>query len=162
MANPILESASGRVFSIGGWLGRRINKTLRNWLLALPNTNPALLQMFRDRDLDVYPNHSPASEYLLPWSGEFAGKYLIAGAQFLRLTADPQLKDLLTAFVAELIACQDHNGYLGAFERTARMVGKSQSLVWSNVSPAKSDPTNWNGWFSLGDNVFPEARQSAR
>ena len=71
MANPILQSASGQVFSIGGWLGRRINKTLRNWLLALPNTNPALLQMFRDRDLDVYPNHSPASEYLLPWSGEF-------------------------------------------------------------------------------------------
>jgi uncharacterized protein len=111
MVEPVLDSISTSALSIQGWLGERIAATGRNWL-AVPAANPALLQMFRDRDRsDPHP-----SDALLPWSGEFAGKYLIAGAQFLRLTGDPELRARLGTFVRDLIDCQDTDGYLGPFE----------------------------------------------
>jgi hypothetical protein len=138
-------------YSVRGWMGRRIEAAMRNWMLQMPKANPALLQMFRDRD----GSGSPASEHLLKWSGEFAGKYLIAGAQFMVLTRDAELTSALQAFVADLIACQDRDGYLGAFERRARMLGKPESKVWSNFFPAADRLGEWNGWFTLGDNVFP-------
>jgi len=156
MTDPVLDSGSTHVSSLGGWMGERVQSTLRNWMQGMPNANPALLQMFRDRDSPYpEPKHEFASDYLLKWSGEFAGKYLIAGAQFLRLTGDFELKASLEILVKQLIAYQDSDGYLGAFERQARMLGKPGSMVWTNFFPAPTRPKEWNGWFPLGDNVFP-------
>src|SRR5258708_4653435 len=112
MPEPLLEPPWGTQLTIARSPGERIGATLRNWLLTVPSANPALLQMFRDRDRSDRP---PPSDRLLPWSGEFAGKYLISGAQFLRLTADPDLRATLQAFVSDLISCQDSDGYLGPF-----------------------------------------------
>ena len=44
---------------------------------------------------------------MVPWAGEFAGKYLISGVQALRMSDDPNLRATLTNFVAHLIALQD-------------------------------------------------------
>jgi hypothetical protein len=154
MAEPVLERVPRPAFSIDGLLGERIAATLRNWLLPMPAANPALLQMFSDRDRPR--GARPPSEGLLPWSGEFAGKYLIAGAQFVRLTGDPGLRAHFDRFVRDLIDSQGSDGYLGPFESRARMIGKPESKVWSNFFPAEGRPTEWNGWFAVGDNVFPQ------
>jgi len=98
MAEPVLERVIRPELSIRGWVGGRIAATLHNWLLAAPAANPAMLQMFRNRD----QGDRPPSEVLLPWSGEFAGKHLIAGAQFLRLTQDDDLRVRFDAFVHRL------------------------------------------------------------
>lgn len=63
-----------------------------------------MLEMFRDR------NRQPLRD-LLPWSGEFAGKYLTGAAQVLRLTGDGELKAYLQRFVRELFSLQAENGY---------------------------------------------------
>ena len=44
-----------------------------------------MLEMFRDRDA------SPLRD-MMPWSGEFAGKYLTGAVQILRITGDARLK----------------------------------------------------------------------
>ncbi|MBI5396877.1 MAG: glycoside hydrolase family 127 protein, partial [Verrucomicrobia bacterium] len=88
-----------------------------NWLLTMPDRNPAILQMFADRDKQPHRN-------LLRWSGEFAGKYLTGATQVLRLTHDPKLKDYLTKFVANLVRLQAEDGYLGPFPSINRLEGK--------------------------------------
>ena len=44
----------------------------QQWLLVAPDANPAMLEMFRDRDRQ--PRRA-----MQPWAGEFAGKYLTGG-----------------------------------------------------------------------------------
>ena len=77
--------------------GESLRHVTRQWLLPAPEANPAMLAMFRDRDRRPYRD-------LLPWSGEFAGKYLTGATAVLRLTGDPELKRHLERFVRDLIA----------------------------------------------------------
>ncbi len=120
---PALERVSGAEFHIRGPLGDRIEANVQNWLLVAPQANPAMLQMFRDRD------RTPRRD-LVPWAGEFAGKYLISAVQALRLTRDPRLGAYLRAFVADLAATQAADGYLGPFPRDVRMTGKGLWDLW--------------------------------
>src|SRR3954454_9651152 len=100
---PVLETPAGARFEFAGPVGERLTANLRNWLLVTPAANPAMLQMLRDRDRTPHRD-------LVPWAGEFAGKYLISGVQALRISPDPRLRETLRAFVADLIACQDTDG----------------------------------------------------
>ena len=93
-----------------------LQKVTKHWLMQAPEANPAMLAMFRDRDRKPYRD-------LLPWSGEFAGKYLTGGTQVLRVAGDPELKRYLSAFVEQLAALQDADGYLGPFPRGHRLTG---------------------------------------
>lgn len=104
-------------------MGERIAANVRQWILVAPAANPAMLQMFRDRD------RSPRRD-LVPWAGEFAGKYLLSAVQALRLTRDRKLKAFLSRFVADLIATQDSEGYLGPFPKDARMIGPGLWDLW--------------------------------
>jgi DUF1680 family protein len=122
-APPALERPAGTEYRWRGPLGERIEANVRNWLLTAPQANPAMLQMFRDRD------RTPRRD-LVPWAGEFAGKYLISAVQALRLTRDPRLETHLRGFVADLIATQDADGYLGPFPRDVRMTGKGLWDLW--------------------------------
>jgi len=90
----------------------------RNWLKVAPESNPAMLEMFRDRD------RQPLRD-LLPWSGEFAGKYLTGAVQMLRLTGDAELKSYLQRFVHELISLQAEDGYLGPWPAESRLTGQA-------------------------------------
>lgn len=126
------ESVPGARFSLQGPVERYVRNVTKNWLLEAPTANPALLAMFRDRDRTPYRN-------LLPWSGEFAGKYLVGATQVLQLSGDPALRDHLTRFVAELVPLQDKDGYLGPFPRTGRLTGQAPNV------DGKPGPT-WDAW----------------
>src|SRR5437867_1121090 len=63
----------------GGVLGQRIDANVDNWLLRAPTANPGMIEMFRVRDRAPTPN-------LVPWAGEFVGKYLMSAIQALRMT----------------------------------------------------------------------------
>ena len=120
---PLLDRPAHATFAFGGLMGERIAANQRHWLLAAPTANPAMLTMFDNPD--AKPDGRPASERLLVWSGEYAGKYLISGVQGFRLTRDQHLLAELREFVARLIFFQAPDGYLGPFEVQQRMTGKS-------------------------------------
>jgi DUF1680 family protein len=119
-------------FTFSGWLGERIHANEENWLLVAPEANPAMLQIFRDRD------RLPVRD-LVPWAGEFAGKYLTSGGQCYRLTRNDELRDYLAWFVRELIATQADDGYLGAFPRAYRLTGRT-------IRPDGTEAATWDAW----------------
>lgn len=100
-----------------GEVGRRAEAVIENWVLPMPDANPAVLEMFRLRDRE------PAYNNPVPWAGEFIGKYLQSAVQFLQFTDDPRLRERVETTVAELIATQSPEGYLGPFRREERLLG---------------------------------------
>ena len=126
---PALQTAADVRFEMGGAVRAYLDAITERWLLKVPDTNPAMLQMFADRDKQPCRN-------LLPWSGEFAGKYLTGAVGVLRLTGDQRLRAYLAAFVDRLLALQDADGYLGPFPRDARLTGRAPNI----------DGTTWDVW----------------
>lgn len=123
---PKLNRVAATRFELRGVVGEYLDSVSRNWLLKMPDSNPAVLEMMQDRD--KVPHRD-----LLPWSGEFAGKYLTGAVEVLRLTHDPQLKAYLTQYVAKLIALQAEDGYLGPFPADNRLEGKGGTWdVWGH------------------------------
>ncbi len=110
----LLATCADARFSLGGEIGRRLEAVTRQWILPAPYANPGLLEMFRQRD------RKPAHD-LVPWAGEFAGKYLTHAAQIWRLTRDPELGKHLRWFVGELAALQAGDGYLGPWPKEYRL-----------------------------------------
>ena len=105
------------------------------WLLVAPRSNPAMLEMFRDRD------RRPL-RHMVPWAGEFAGKYLTHAVQICRMTGDPALKAHLRWFVNELTSLQDRDGYLGPWPRECRLTGRAPNAGKADGGPY---PT-WDAW----------------
>jgi hypothetical protein len=120
---PTFERPARGEFTFSGVMGERIAANVRHWILCAPASNPAMLQILRDNE------RTPRRD-LVPWAGEFAGKYLISAVQARRLSHDPTLKAHLQQFVADLIAAQDADGYLGPFPRDVRMTGKGLWDLW--------------------------------
>ena len=120
---PALESPRLESMHLRGPLGDRAAANVRHWLLPAPSANPAMLQMFRDR------GRTPPRD-LVPWAGEFAGKYLISAVQAMRLGAEPALREHLKSFVADLISTQAPDGYLGPFPPAEGMIGKGRWDLW--------------------------------
>jgi DUF1680 family protein len=125
---PILDSAPNLSLDLHGPIRSYTNAVTENWLLRAPIDNPAMLDMFRDRDKQPYRN-------LLPWSGEFAGKYLTASTQILRLNNEERLRTHLQKFVEQFIALQADDGYLGPFPKDSRLTGKAPNC-----------PDTWDAW----------------
>jgi len=98
-----------------GFAGERVDANLSNWLLVAPQANPGILEMFRLRDRQPTPE-------LVPWAGEFVGKYLISAIQALRMTEDPRLREQVSKVVAAFIATQAEDGYLGPFPKETRLL----------------------------------------
>jgi DUF1680 family protein len=130
---PALQRATGIEFQLDGIIRQRLQACLDQWWLIAPDANPALLQMFRDRD------RKPERE-LLPWSGEFVGKFLTSGVLGWQLTRDPQLFATLRRAVDELISVQDAEGYLGPFPRAKRLTGR---MAWDG---GKREIAQWDVW----------------
>lgn len=112
-----LERLSLSGFHFGGPVGARITANIDQWLLPAPSSNPGMLEMFRLRDRFPVPQ-------LVPWAGEFAGKYLISCVQAIRMSDRADLREHTAAFVAELLATQSADGYLGPFPKNRRLLGE--------------------------------------
>ncbi|MBP9900055.1 MAG: glycoside hydrolase family 127 protein [Verrucomicrobia bacterium] len=102
-------------FEFAGPVGDRIQANLDEWLLRAPQANPGMLEMFRVRDRQPVPQ-------LVPWAGEFVGKYLISAIQALRMVDDPRLRQQVSNVIVELIATQAEDGYLGPFPKDIRLL----------------------------------------
>lgn len=122
---PELSPAPGAEFHLTGYLRTRIDKAVQNFLVPMAESNPAILQVFRDRD------KTPLRDPLVPWAGEFAGKYLTSAQLAWRLTRDEALKQSIDQFVMDLVACQAENGYLGPFPESSRLTGGNWD-VWGH------------------------------
>jgi uncharacterized protein len=110
------DSMAHAQFQFGGPLGERVKANVENWLLRAPQANPGMLQMFRVRDRKPVPD-------LMPWAGEFVGKYLISAVQALRMTEDPRLRAQVADVVAGFMSTQADDGYLGPFPKAERLRG---------------------------------------
>ncbi|MGI6496033.1 MAG: beta-L-arabinofuranosidase domain-containing protein [Kiritimatiellia bacterium] len=113
-AKPMLDTCLEARFSLGGEMGRRLDAVTRQWILPAPYANPGMLEMFRQRDRK--PSHD-----MVPWAGEFAGKYLTHAVQVWRLTRDAGLGKHIRRFVAELVSLQADDGYLGPWPKDFRL-----------------------------------------
>ncbi len=97
-----------------GVLGQYVDNVTEQWLKVAPWANPGMLEIFRDRD------RLPRRD-MVPWAGEFAGKYLTGAVAVLRMTGDEELRRRLETFVAELVSLQADNGYLGPWPSEAAL-----------------------------------------
>lgn len=113
---PALSRDPGARFQFEGFVGQRIEANVRHWLIPTPTANPGMLEMFEVRDREPVPN-------LVPWAGEFVGKYLISGVQAMRMSRDPELEKVVSEVVRRLIKSQAEDGYLGPFRKHERLLG---------------------------------------
>ena len=111
-------------FCLSGIVGDWLATVVDSWLLAFPRANPAIIQMFRDRD------RQPTRK-LVQWSGEFAGKYLVSALQIWQQTRDERLWALIDEMVHDIIDIQGPDGYLGPFPAEERLIGENWD-VWGH------------------------------
>ena len=137
-------------FKFGEVVGERVEANIDGWLLRAPSANPGMLEMFRVRDRQPAPS-------LVPWAGEFAGKYLISCVQALRVSAREDLRAHVAAFVTELIATQSDDGYLGPFPKHRRLLGEWD--LWGHYHLMQG-LLAW-GDFSGDDAALASARKAA-
>ncbi len=119
--DPLCTRAPEATYHICGHIGEYLEAVTEQWLKSAPHANPAMLEMFRDRDRQPRRN-------LLPWSGEFAGKHLTASVQLLRLRPDESLRVEIAEFVLQLVQLQDADGYLGPFPADCRLTGTAPNI----------------------------------
>ena len=131
---PACDRARNAAFQSSGCIGDYLAAVTDQWLCPAPYANPAILDMFRDRD------RRPWRE-LLPWSGEFAGKHLTAAVQVLRLTANESLRVEIALFVHHLVGLQAEDGYLGPFPKRYRLSGMAP-----NVGREGQVGNTWDAW----------------
>jgi len=112
-----MESVAHARWRFKGEIGDRLDANVENWLLRAPGANPGLIEMFHRRD-----RHWPYPEPV-PWAGEFAGKYLIAAVQAVRMTDDPRVQPFVQEFVDALVTSQAEDGYLGPWREHERLLG---------------------------------------
>ena len=111
----VAQVLSPSQIQIDGWLGARIAANEKNRLLVV-DTEP-LLAGYRKR---------PGSH---PWIGEHVGKWLHAATLAWAYTGDAALKAKLDRVAADLIACQEPDGYLGTYVPGKRF-GLYQGADW--------------------------------
>lgn len=121
MLRPRFDRIPRTEYSLTGYVADYLYGVSNQWLKVAPSANPGMLEMFRDRDRQPYRD-------LVPWAGEFAGKYLTAAVQVLRLTADHDLRDYLQTFVLELVSLQGKEGYLGPWPQGYHLSGSAPQL----------------------------------
>ncbi len=136
-----LDAIPGARFAFGDPLAERIELNVDNWLTCAPEANPGMLAMFKVRD------RAPVPE-LVPWAGEFVGKYLISAVQALSMSDDTRLRECVAGVVQAFIATQAEDGYLGPFKKSERLLGNWDLwghyhailalLMWHEVSGDKA------------------------
>ncbi len=102
-------------FILKGAMGERYNKCLNEWLLHAPYDNPGMLELYSLRNAE--------HETIVPWYGEFSGKYLTSAALAYAMMPDQRLKKVIEYVVDGLAKVQDSDGYLGVWPDAKKFVG---------------------------------------
>jgi DUF1680 family protein len=105
-----------------GWIADYMSAVSEQWLKVAPFSNPAMIEMFRDRDRE--PKRA-----MVPWSGYFAWKYLVSAIQVYRVTRDDALRDVLRSVFSELISLQAEDGYVGAWPQESRLTEEAPNVL---------------------------------
>ena len=121
MRHPKCSRIPQTTYRFKGYFADYLTGVTEQWLKAAPLANPGMLEIFRDRD------RQPLRD-MVPWAGEFAGKYLTSAVQILRLTQDPNLKTFIRSFVDQLVQLQDADGYLGPWPKGNRLTGEAPNV----------------------------------
>jgi uncharacterized protein len=119
-------------FELQGPVRHYVSGVIEQWLRVAPRSNPAMLEMFRDRD------RLPL-RHMEPWAGEFAGKYLTSAVQVYRVSHDAELRRAIEWFVPELVASQAEDGYLGPWAKQNRLTGFAPNI-------GKNGGGTWDAW----------------
>lgn len=127
-----MKTASLLSPEFGGAVGKLADNITNNWLIGLRESNPAILDMFHDRDKKPYRD-------MLPWSGEFAGKYITGAYYIYQMNRNENLRAYILNFINELLTCIDSDGYAGCYRKECRMTGAFSQ------SPEKTGET-WDAW----------------
>ncbi|WP_076346433.1 glycoside hydrolase family 127 protein [Paludisphaera borealis] len=116
----VAQVVSPARIQLDGWLGARVKANATKRLLNV-DVEP-LLAGYRKK---------PGSH---PWIGEHIGKWLHAATLAWVNNGDPALKDKLDKVVAELVACQEPDGYLGTYvpEKRFGLYQEADWDVWSH------------------------------
>lgn len=114
------EVLSPAAIHLDGWLGPRIQANAMNRLLKV-DTAPLLAGFHK----------KPGSH---PWIGEHVGKWMHAATLAWAYTGDPALRAKLDQVAAELISCQEPDGYLGTYvpEKRFGLFPGADWDVWSH------------------------------
>jgi len=128
---PELQPIAGLHSDFDGAVGELLRAVTEQWLLVAPKANPAMLEMFADRDVIPYRD-------MVPWAGEFAGKYLTSAVQVLRATGDDRLRAWIAEFVAHLVRLQDDDGYLGPWPAGSHLTGAAPNVHGGGAT--------WDAW----------------
>ena len=131
-----MQNRQQTTYELGGKTGELLHNVTNMWLLPILETNPSILEMFRDRNVLPY-------RLILPWSGEFAGKYLTGAVQVYRLTKDPNLKAFIEDFVEKLMQFQAADGYLGPRPDGYYFTGSSPN---SYLDFTEVHDYTWDSW----------------
>lgn len=102
-----------------GAMGERFDANMKNWLLTAPYENPGMLQMYFRRN--------QPHQQLVPWYGEFSGKYLTCVALCYSMEPNQDLKRTGDYVVEQLSSAQDKDGYLGVWPDQEKLKGKNQA-----------------------------------
>jgi uncharacterized protein len=129
---PTCERIPGTAFQLVGPIRDYLSGVTSQWLLPAPASNPAMLEIFRDRD------RKPLRD-MVPWAGEFAGKHLVSSVQVWRVTGDSALRETVATFVKQLLTLQAEDGYLGPWPKESRLTGRAP-----NVGPKGGE--TWDAW----------------
>jgi DUF1680 family protein len=114
------EMEAATSMTLHGPMLERFEANVRQWLEVAPYANPGMLQMYFRRDLEPMPD-------IVPWYGEFSGKYLTSAALAYRMLPADSLKQAIEYVVLGLERAQSPEGYLGVFPADQRLQGKTAS-----------------------------------
>lgn len=109
-------------FKLKGAMGERYEKCLEEWFLTAPYANPGMLEMYRMRNSDHM--------VIVPWYGEFSGKYLTSAALAYTMMPDERLARAIEYVVDKLAEVQDSDGYLGVWPDAQKLSGVTPGDNW--------------------------------
>ena len=140
MAAHRCDRVAGAAYRMGGVLGDYLDSVSEQWLKPAPRSNPALVEMFRDRD------RRPLRD-LTMFAGEYAGKYLTGAVQVLRLTGDAELRRTIADVVRALVSCQGEDGYLGPWPSECGLTNRApNSMFGAPLWTPREGGDTWDAW----------------
>ncbi|MBR4749701.1 MAG: glycoside hydrolase family 127 protein [Abditibacteriota bacterium] len=122
---PVLTRDWRTACEFRGFFGEQAENLKDNWAATLEKQNPSMLELFRKRE---------ECPEVLPWSGEFPGKFLRSLVYLRRMAGDEELREYIYGFVGRIIDLQADNGYLGVWSKPYQLTGIGHKSICGKVS----------------------------